>query len=230
MSADLSIHKNDKNQNQKYKKILIMTAVEAEQKAVLKGLQEDSRFEVRTAGVGPVAAAVTTTSLLAKNKYDLVINAGIAGGFTGQAELESIVIANQILAADLGAETEDGFLPVEKLGFGFSRIPVDTILTEFLTDALKASGLAATSGAVLTVSTVTGTAESTSELTRRVPEAVAEAMEGFGVASAAQFFNTPFCEIRSISNAVGPRDKDAWKLKEALESLEKTANVLKEVL
>ncbi|MBI0384156.1 futalosine hydrolase, partial [Streptomyces albiflaviniger] len=74
-------------------------------------------------------------------------------------------------------------------------------------------------GTVLTVSTVTGSAERAAELLRRHPRAVAEAMEGFGVAEAAAAQAVPALEVRTVSNAVGPRDRAAWRIGEALEAL-----------
>ncbi|GAE07797.1 menaquinone via futalosine step 2 [Paenibacillus sp. JCM 10914] len=55
-------------------------------------------------------------------------------------------------------------------------------------------------------------------------------MEGFGVATAAAAAAIPVLEIRSISNMVGPRDRGAWKIKEALQALEQASSLLPEVL
>jgi len=44
-------------------------------------------------------------------------------------------------------------------------------------------------------------------------------MEGFGVASAATIAELPFVEIRAISNAVGLRDRESWRIGDALEGL-----------
>ncbi|MEC0067451.1 futalosine hydrolase, partial [Paenibacillus thiaminolyticus] len=67
-------------------------------------------------------------------------------------------------------------------------------------------------------------------LAQRVPGAAAEAMEGYGVAVAARQFGLPAFEIRSISNAVGPRNRAAWRIPEALKALEAACSVLPEVL
>jgi futalosine hydrolase len=72
---------------------------------------------------------------------------------------------------------------------------------------------------VLTVSTVTGTAERAAELAARYPGAAAEAMEGFGVAEAARLHGVPVLEVRAVSNAVGPRDRAAWRVPQALTAL-----------
>ncbi|QOY37909.1 futalosine hydrolase [Anaerobacillus isosaccharinicus] len=210
--------------------ILIMTAVEAEKDAVLRGIKDDHRFDVIAGGVGPVSAAISTTKALLTKKYDLVISAGIGGGFLNQTEIGSIVVATEIIAADLGAETAEGFSSIEQLGFGTSRVSVDQVLSNKLVNALQTAGLCVHTGPVLTLATVTGTKETASQLSTRIPGATVEAMEGFGVALAANDARLPILEIRTISNPVGPRDKGAWKIKEALLALEKASSILVEVL
>lgn len=208
-------------------RILVVTAVAAEREAVLRG---DGRFDVLVAGVGPVAAAANTAKVLATARYDLVVSAGIGGGFLGRAEVGSLVVADEIVAADLGVETLEGFSSLDELGFGSTRIPVDAGLVEAVTGALAAAGLTVRTGPVLTVATATGTAESAAELATRVPGAAAEAMEGYGVAFAAHERGVPVLEIRAVSNLVGPRDRAAWRIKEALDVLEAASSVLVEVL
>lgn len=168
-------------------------------KAVEKGIGTNPNIQVETAGVGPASAAARTAIWLAKGDYDLVINAGIGGGFKEKVELLEVVISSDIVCADLGAETADSFIPVEELGFGSSRIESPQIM-----QTMK-------SGVIITKSTVTGTDETALDLLERFPKAVAEGMEGFGVASAAKEYGVPVVEIRSISNYVGKRDRDAGK-------------------
>ncbi|WP_413808856.1 futalosine hydrolase [Streptomyces sp. OE57] len=130
------------------------------------------------------------------------------------AHLGSVVVADAIVAADLGAETPDGFAAVTELGFGtVEHLPPAPLV------AAVAEATDAVRGTVLTVSTVTGSAERAAELLRRHPRAVAEAMEGFGVAEAAAAQCVPTLEVRTVSNAVGPRDRAAWRIGEALEAL-----------
>jgi futalosine hydrolase len=159
-----------------------------------------------------------------------VVSAGIAGGFIGRAEVGSLVIASEIVAPELGAQTADGFLSLDELGFGSSRIQMDTDRVTKITDALRAAGLSVYVGSILTVSTVTGTTKTALERAAQVPGAAAEGMEGFGVATAAIDRGIPVLEIRAISNPVGPRDREAWHIKEALEALEVASAILREVL
>lgn len=189
-------------------RLLIVTAVEAEREAI--GLDS---VDVLVGGVGPAAAAAATSAALAASRYDLVISVGIAGGFSPVA-VGDIAVASSIVFADLGAETSNGFLPVTELGFGTSRYDVAPSLAVELADRTGGH-----MGTILTVATVTGTAASAAALHRRHADAVAEAMEGAGVAAAAVEHGVPFAEVRAISNLVGPRDRSAWDIPAALVAL-----------
>lgn len=196
----------------------MVTAVPAERDAVLGGGPLPG-VDVLAAGVGPAAAAAGTAAALSLAPYDLVVSAGIAGGFAPVAPVGALVVANRVVAADLGAETGDGFVPIDELGFGTGAFDVEAAMVERAVRAGREVLADVAVGPVLTVSTVTGTAARATELTKRHPGAAAEAMEGFGVATAAAAAGLPVCELRTISNQVGPRDRDAWRIPEALRAL-----------
>jgi futalosine hydrolase len=214
------------------RRVLVVTAVEAELQAVLNGLGDEPVHDhggvsrrvagvtfVR-GGVGVAAAAAATARCLTAaglsgRPFDAVVSAGIGGGFAGRVPVGAVALADRSIAADLGADSPDGFCTLDELGFGTSAQPVSARLLARLRDALPA----AVAGPILTVSTVTGTAATARRLTARYPGAVAEAMEGFGVATAAAFEGVPFVEVRAISNLVGPRDRAAWRIDAALSAL-----------
>lgn len=217
--------------------ILIMTAVEAERDAVIRGLNRSfvdapCSFEVHLAGVGPASAAASTAKMLAASPVDLVISAGIGGGFKEYADIGSLVIADHIIAADLGAEhPQDIFTSVDKLGFGSSTARAHDELSRRLFDKLSEEGrVSARIGPILTLSTVTGTSRTAEILAARIPGAAAEAMEGYGVAIAAQQAGIPVMELRAISNAVGPRQRELWKIGDALQTLEHVFSLLPDLL
>jgi len=221
-------------------RVLIATAVAAERDAVLAGLPELTGHHAVTAsvaasggstsgavsvdvvavGVGPATAAAGTAWRLARTPYDLVVSAGVAGAMPDRAGVGDVVIATRSIAADLGADSPEGFIPVSRLGFGDETIDADPVLKH--PDAVV--------GSVLTVSTATGTACGVEALARRHPDAVAEAMEGFGVASAARLAGVRFAEIRTISNLIGPRDRTTWRLAEALAALRDAVRTVTEDL
>ncbi|GIE67758.1 hypothetical protein Apa02nite_038660 [Actinoplanes palleronii] len=201
---------------------MVVTAVDAEAEA-LRAVLADA-VVVEAVGVGPAAAAAGTARLLARSDYRAVLSVGIAGGFPGRADVGGTVLATRTIAADLGAESPGGFLPIEELGFGSSTLETDPALLK----ALQAALPHAVTGDVLTLSTVTGTAETAARLAARFPQAVAEAMEGYGVATAAAGAGAgvPFAELRSISNPIGPRDRAAWRLADAFAALRAAAPAL----
>lgn len=199
--------------------LLVVTAVEAEAEAIRAGLG-DSAATVIPIGVGQAVAAAGTARLLALAEatgrpYHAVVCAGLAGGFAGRVEVGGTVVATNSIAADLGAESPDGFLPLDALGFGDPVRPADPGLVVALRTALPR----ALAGEVLTVNTVTGTAVGADELAARHPAALAEAMEGYGVACAAAQARVAFAELRTVSNTIGPRDRAAWRIREALVAL-----------
>jgi futalosine hydrolase len=213
--------------------ILVVTAVEAEAEAFRAGLPKpdfarrvDGNLVVHAVGVGPAAAAAGTARLLALAEaagtpYRAVISAGIAGGFDG-APLGATVLGSRSIAADLGAESPTGFLPIDELGFGSNTHPADPDLLDTLRKALPNAVL----GDILTVTTVTGSAISAAALTARWPTARAETMEGYGAACAAAGATVPFAELRTVSNPVGPRDRAAWRIGDALEALTAAATAV----
>lgn len=208
--------------------VLVVTAVVAERDAILAGLPAGSAgITVAAVGAGPAAAAAGTARLLAQAEaegraYRAVISAGIAGGFPDRADLGAVVLSSRSVQADLGAESPDGWQSLDELGFGTSVAKVDDALLTTLRSRLPEAVV----GEVLTVATVTGTAERAATLAARYPAAVAEAMEGYGVGYAASAAGVGFAELRTVSNLVGPRDRSAWRIADALSALTTAAAAL----
>jgi futalosine hydrolase len=169
-------------------------------------------------GVGEAAsAAATATALAIDPSIGLVVSAGIAGGISVRAPIGGVVVADRIVAADLGAE-EPGSpgvrIPLSALGYDGGVVEVPDGLVRraaAFTDAVV--------GTILTVSTVTASEERIKDFTRAHPEALAEAMEGHGVAVAASAHGVPMLEVRTISNPVGVRDPKDWDIEGALDAL-----------
>lgn len=213
-------------------RLLVVTAVDAERDAVVAGLagrpgRPASQVDVLVAGVGMASAGAYAGVALSRGSaqeapYRYVCSLGIGGAFAGRAAIGDVVVGTRSVAADLGAQSPEGFLSLATLGFGQSDLDCDADLVSRLGIALPG----AIAGEILTVSTVTGTATRAAELADRHPAAVVEAMEGYGVAMAAAAVRIPFVEIRTISNLVGLRDRGAWRIKEALAALSDAASAL----
>jgi futalosine hydrolase len=215
--------------------VLVICAVEAERDAALRdfgptrdisigaytGLAADTsagELHAFSVGVGPVAAAVGTATLLAMG-YEMVVSAGIAGGFRGRVEIGDVVLANLATYADLGVRVDAGFMSLRDMG-----IDQDSSLAfgdQRLIDRMKEAPVAVLVGEVLTLSSMTGTDADAGELAARFPRALAEAMEGFAVIAAAQFNHDVryVAEIRAISNIIGRRDLSTWNIPLAFSAL-----------
>lgn len=180
---------------------------------------------VLVSGIGPAAAAAATATALALGPFDRVLSLGICGGFRGAASIGDVVVATDLVAADVGAHSPDGFLGLAELGWAEESLPVPAGLVQATADRLRGAGLPVVTGPVLTVSAVTGTEARADELAAR-HGAVAEAMEGRGVADVAALHGVPVLEVRTVSNAVGRRDTAAWRFDLALAALNVAAAAL----
>jgi len=208
--------------------ILVVTAVDAERDAVMRGVAAApaAPAQVVAGGIGPVAAAIATAHLLAAAPpYELVICAGIAGGFRDRIEVCDIAVADRVTFADLGVRTDAGFLTLDEMGLQqeSSYVASDSELSKRLTQSVT--------GEILTLACMTGIDDDAQQLAARHPAAVAEAMEGFGVAAAAHRAGVPFAEIRAISNLIGRRDRSSWNMAGAFDALTRAfAELVKEPL
>jgi len=208
--------------------VLVICAVEAERDAVARnfgptrevsiyaytGLAVDTpagELHAFSVGVGPVAAAIGTAALLTGG-YEMVVSAGIAGGFRGRVAIGDVVLANLATYADLGVRVEGGFLSLRDMG-----IDQDSSLAlgdQRLVDRMAAGPAMVLVGQVLTLSAMTGTDADADELATRYPHALAEAMEGFAVIAAAREHHDLryVAEIRAISNIIGRRERSTWNI------------------
>lgn len=172
-------------------------------------------------GIGPASSAAATATALALQPFDAVLSLGICGGFTGAADIGDIVVATDLVAADLGADSPEGFLAMGQLGWAHDSHPVDPALITTVAGLLGE----VVAGPVLTVSTVTGTDARAGHLAERHGP-VAEAMEGWGVLTAALPHGLPVLEVRTVSNVVGTRDLSTWDLPGAFASLARVGRQL----
>ena len=149
--------------------ILIVAATENE----LPNLEEFPNLKIDSlaTGVGMVATTFQLTQKLTQNKYDLVVNVGIAGAFSESLEIGSVVQISSDRLAEFGAEDHDKFLPADEM-----KLISKTDL-EFITD-VQISGLPTASGA--TVNRVHGNAESIAKIRKQFNPDV-ESMEGAAV-------------------------------------------------
>jgi futalosine hydrolase len=219
-------------------KILIVSATPFEIGPITTYLQQNfeplsenhfrkNDFEVTLliTGVGLVQTTYHLSRALFEEKYDLLINAGIAGAINRHLKIGDVVQVVTESFADLGVEESDGsFTSVMELGliekddFPFSEGVLKNAAADAFQFLPKAKGIS--------VNKVHGSSASIQQL-KANSQADIESMEGAAFFYAALMSRLPFLQIRSISNYVEPRNKDNWNIPLAIENLN---GILKEIL
>ena len=204
--------------------VIVATELEVQKLPNLPGMR------VRVSGIGAVNAALATQLGILERKPDLVLSVGIAGAYPNRGvEIGDVVVSNEIIYAGLGAMDGNSFLNLEELGFELLENTFNTIKAAPQTsDFVRLTG--AKLGGILTLETVTGSDARALELEYLFPNAIAEGMEGAGIAHAALKHSLPTLEIRGISNMVGARDRSNWRIEAALAALYEALTVGWDVL
>ena len=166
-------------------------------------------------GVGMVATAFALGKHLATNKYDLVLNLGIAGSFDRNIPLGHLLEINQDAFAELGAEDDEKFISIDQLGFGTGAYYPSTKLSD-LYNLFNTFNLQPASA--ITVNTVHGNDVSIKKVAERLnPEL--ESMEGAAFFYACKQMEQPCIQIRAVSNYVEKRNRDNWQIGLAIKNL-----------
>ncbi|MBD1393707.1 futalosine hydrolase [Mucilaginibacter glaciei] len=163
-------------------------------------------------GVGMVATAFALGSELAANDYDLAINLGIAGSFDKNIALGELVEITLDTLAELGAEDDEAFLPIEQMGFGESVFAATAKLTDiYIVKPLQQAN-------AITVNTVHGNEHSIQKVSDRLNPQI-ESMEGAAFFYACREAGVPCLQIRAVSNYVEKRNRDNWQIGLAIKNL-----------
>lgn len=178
----------------------------------------DKRCTLLHTGVGMVNAAFELGKHLASHAYQQAIQLGIAGSFDLNTELGSVVEIGRDCFAELGADSPDGFIDMEAMGFPVLQTPETTYYNVLENPASTAYGLPRL--AAITVNCVSGR-EPAISIQRDRWQAQVESMEGAAFFHAMLASAIPFSAFRGISNYVESRDKSRWKLRLASENVQR---------
>jgi futalosine hydrolase len=204
-------------------KILVVTATEME---IAPFMAQNTMANVLITGVGAPACMYSLTKGLLQNKYDFVIQAGIAGTFKNQYSLGQTFAVKTDLFADLGIQEKEQFFTLFEKGFvNENAFPNKNGRMENTSEnyfSLKPVN-------AITINTVSDSLAQT-ELYKKKYDADIESMEGAAFHFVCLQEKIPFLQIRSISNFVGERVKTNWKMKEAVDNLnEHLTRIVKEL-
>jgi futalosine hydrolase len=180
-------------------KILLVVATEQE---IIEDKFNDCNILIT--GIGMVNTSIQITKELMQDKYDLVINMGVAGSFSKDYAIGDVVEVLEDNFSELGYENENDFGQFSDFGL------VTKYSVESKTNLQKVKAI--------TVNTVRGNEESITEIVNRLNPDV-ESMEGAAVFKVCNEFFIPCIQIRAISNKVEKRNKENWNMPLAIRNL-----------
>ncbi|MCC7051122.1 MAG: futalosine hydrolase [Bacteroidia bacterium] len=213
-------------------KILIVAAVPIEvaplhqflidNKKVFPFLKIDFLFT----GAGIHAATHYLTKHLQTKKYQLIINAGIAGSFNKMISLGTVFNVISDCFGDAGAEDGNNFLDFITLGltkknqFPFKNgyiINKPDLKIKSLKKMLPAKSI--------TINTASGN-ERTIKQRKNLYNPDLETMEGCACFYVAYLEGVSIVQLRSVSNIVEKRDRSKWQIELAVRNLNQELIVL----
>jgi futalosine hydrolase len=208
-------------------RILVVAATDGELVSlVTTPLGRGHRVDRVVTGVGMVATAIHVSRALALDAYDVALNVGVCGAFDRSLAVGAVVHVTSDRLAELGVEDDDKFLPADVMGL-VANGDVTFGATETAASAFPASptldSLPKVSG--ITVNTVHGNDASIAAVMGRWHPQV-ESMEGAAFMAACRAFGVPYAQIRAISNYVERRNREAWKMADAIQALGRTTTAI----
>lgn len=189
---------------------------------------EASGCEVLLTGVGGVPTTYSLMESVTRKKPGLMIQAGIAGSFSNSFQ-EKVVVIKEEVFGDVGVWENNGFKSIFDLDLAAKNEPpyVNGILNNPHERLLALTGLEQVRS--ISVSEITTLPERITWFRNQLSPVV-ESMEGGAFHYVCLNKQIPFLQIRAISNEIGERDKSKWRLKEAIDVLNKKLMTLIEEL
>lgn len=155
-------------------------------------------------GIGKVSAGITTALLIEHFKPSLIINSGIAGGYSKKLNTLDLVVSSKVAYydVDLTADNEEyGKLP---------EMPKYFIAENKVIKALDEDNIPYYYGLIITADTFASDREKISNLIKQYysdEEVLAVDMESAAVGQVCYDNNIPFINLRVISDVVGEKSQ-----------------------
>ncbi|HTI91031.1 MAG TPA: futalosine hydrolase [Puia sp.] len=168
-------------------------------------------------GVGSLATTWSLMRQIDSQRPDLIIQAGIAGCFTGRKAGDVVVVREEALA-DLGVWEDQRFKTLFDLQLADSEAPPFSggKLVNPYQQLLSLTSLDPVSA--ITVNEIT-TEPARIAWYQQNTAAVVESMEGGGLHYVCLREKIPFVQLRAVSNDIGVRDKTKWDIRSAIRNL-----------
>jgi futalosine hydrolase len=204
------------------KNILVAAATAKEITPFLSSLRQGQfnkkNIDILITGIGLTASTYTLTKQVALKKYEIVIQAGVAGSFDLDIPLGEVVAVKQDTIAD------QSVIELEKLKtlFDLDLVPQDQDpykkgwLINPNKEVLKKTNLNIVKG--VSVNQIS-TSKQMIQFYRDMFDPVTESMEGAALHYVCLMEKVFFVQIRSISNYIGERNKKKWNMMDSIINL-----------
>ena len=213
--------------------ILIVSATSIEIEPLLKNMYfvstkghnlnsykyRDFDIDVLITGIGMVTTAFYLGKTLQSYKYDVAINMGIAGCFDKNIPLGEVFNITSDRFSELGAENGEYFLSlidlklIEEDSFPYNNMELINE-SEFKSEIIKQLPKVK----AITVNTIHGNEDNIVKV-KNLFNPVLESMEGAAFHYACKLQNLKHIQIRSVSNYIEKRNKNAWNISLAINNL-----------
>ena len=198
-------------------KVLITAATSMELTSLQEQISGNPKITIQYAvtGIGAVSTVYHLMELLKRDKYELMIQVGIAGSFDKQLPLGTAVTIQKELIAEMGVMENQQYKDIFQLNLADpNEAPYKSgALINTYQELISKTGL---SNATAVTNNLISTEENTIARYKNIYAASVESMEGAAFHYVGIMQSIPFLQIRGISNYVGERNKHHWKIKEAL--------------
>ena len=195
-------------------KILVVAATQLE---IEPFINLKNNIEVLICGVGIPSTVYHLTKKMLQEKYDLVIQAGIAGTFSKKLKKGEVVVVEQDAFGDIGVEEKGEFKTLFQLDFDDkNKFPFKNGWLVNTSEIINTAHLKKVNG--VTVNKISDRKKQAKQL-KEIFNADVESMEGAAFHFVCLQQNIPFLQLKSISNKVGERDKSKWNMIEAIANL-----------
>ncbi len=173
--------------------------------------------ELKLCGFGPIVSAARTAALIAKHHPSQVVLLGIAGRLSSRLVVGQAYAFTEVICYGVGAGQGTHFVSASQMGF--DQWPIQPGVQDCIALRNPSGRSSPAENQLLTACAASADLGEAECKSTAYPNAVAEDMEGFGVAAACRLEETPLTVIRGISNAAGDRDKQNWQIATALHAV-----------
>lgn len=207
--------------------VLLPTVLEFDHVApLIRAVAEEHGWRIERCGFGPIVAAARTAQLIAHHRPRKLLLVGIAGSYGGKSSIATACQFDCVVSHGVGIGEADRFVSAGQLGWPqwgdldpAKQIEETISLGRPLTPRTNPKVL-------VTCCAGASTAREAAKRRERFSGAVAEDMEGFGVAVAGRLADIPVNVIRGMSNLAGDRDHRNWQIASALEAAAKLTHLV----